>query len=455
MAPSLEVKPQEVTNALVEQWVLQDRVDSRRLMSKVGGIAAAIAATALFLLAPESVKIPGFVVFTLVALVDGLSLIALREQSGLSKRRLGLVAVTEQCVFTFGLAWIMVAGASDPSLGVSHRIIGWVLYTAIGALVCDTSRSLPWVGMVGAIAHVGVALVVWHIARHDEVISLALTIFFTDGNILVSSYRRLQNLRILARLNIEKAGLSELNERLQREALETELEVASRIQTSLTAEPATLSSGHSTVICFHEPFGILGGDWMATRRLRNGTIVIAVADVSGKGIPAAMVVQSIQALWAYALNEPEFSAESWITAVNNVLITLGAKEPHTLTMGLLTVDQHFLTYYCAGHVPLVLIRNSDQPESAEMLQGSGGILGLSKNLVIQPTVVSLPVGVPYTILLGTDGVFDWHTRRSRKALLKLLAQVQRDGREAIVRLPTADDKILVVIRSQKQQVKAA
>ena len=168
-----------------------------------------------------------------------------------------------------------------------------------------------------------------------------------------------------------------------------------------------------------------------------------------------MVVQSIQALWAYALNEPEFSAESWITAVNNVLITLGAKEPHTLTMGLLTVDQNFLTYYCAGHVPLVLIRNSDRPESAEMVQGSGGILGLSKNLVIQPKVVSLPSGAPYTILLGTDGVFDWHTRRSRKALLNLLAQVQRDGREAIVRLPTADDKILVVIRSQKQQVKVA
>ena len=192
-------QPSDVADALVEQWVLQDRVDSRRLMSKVGAVAAAIAATALFYLAPESVKIAGFVVFALVALVDGISLIALREQSDLSKRRLGLVAVTEQCVFTFGLAWIMVSGAQDPSMGLSHRIIGWVLYTAIGALVCDTSRSLPWVGMVGAIAHVGVALVVWHIARHEEVVSLALTIFFTDGHILVSSYRRLQNLRMYNR----------------------------------------------------------------------------------------------------------------------------------------------------------------------------------------------------------------------------------------------------------------
>ena len=421
----------------------------------MGVVGSALAATALFYLAPASVKIPGFVIFALLTLVNGIALIAFREQSELSRRRLGLVAVTEQCVFIFGLAWIMVAGAQDPSLGLSHRIIGWVLYTAIGARVCDASRSLPWVGMVGAIAHVGVALVVWHLAGHDQGVSAAIIIVVTDGHVLLSSHRRLQNLRVLARLNIEKAGLSELNERLQREALETELQVASRIQTLLTADPAPLSSGDSTVICFHEPYGILGGDWMATRRLSNGTVVIAVADVSGKGIPAAMVVQSIQALWAYALNEPEFSAESWISSVNNVLITLGARAPHTLTMGLVTVDQHFLTYYSAGHVPLVLIRNSDQPESVEMVHGFGGILGLSKNLVIQPTVVSLPVGGPYTILLGTDGVFDWHTRRSRKALLSLLAQVQRDGREAIVRLPTADDKILVVIRSQKQQVTAA
>lgn len=163
-----------------------------------------------------------------------------------------------------------------------------------------------------------------------------------------------------------------------------------------------------------------------------------------------MVVQSVQALWAASLNRSDFSPMAWMTGVNQALMTLGEKEPYTLTMGLVVIDEIELTYYSAGHVPLYLFRDSptDPTDAIKVVNGSGNILGVSATMSLRPQVLSLPVDTSYQIVLGSDGVIDADTRRHPKALLKLLSNVEKFGRHVIRDVPTADDKILIAIRGQ-------
>ena len=102
-----------------------------------------------------------------------------------------------------------------------------------------------------------------------------------------------------------------------------------------------------------------------------GRWAIAVADVTGKGVPAAMVVQSLQCLWAQTFSEQSFDPKAWINVVNRTLFTLGSKQPHTLTLGLMMLDEGKLAYYCAGHLPLYLVRDISNPESVEANGGGG------------------------------------------------------------------------------------
>ena len=61
---------------------------------------------------------------------------------------------------------------------------------------------------------------------------------------------------------------------------------------------------------------------MGARMLTNGDLVLAVADVSGKGIAASIVAQAIHTLWVQALVQENFDPEKWLHDVNNTLINL-------------------------------------------------------------------------------------------------------------------------------------
>jgi len=434
----------------VEAWIVQDRFEARTTTARMGVPICGVAATALYFLAPGSVRSLLVMFFAAIFVLSAVWLLTTSRHTVPSKFKIGLFATLEQFIFMSGLAWIMITGAYDTDMTVSHRLIGWILYTFFGVFICDYSRSLPWVGILGTAVHIGTAMTVWILAGHEHHLAAFIVVTCTDIYTLYVSYRRWRELVTLAELNLDKSLLAEQNERLRRQALEAELIVASRIQASLAPPPSTIKTAHLTVNCYHEPHGILGGDWMATRILANGQLVIVVADVSGKGIPAAMVVQSVQALWAASLSRKDFSPMKWMTEVNQALITLGEKEPYTLTMGLLTIDELELTYYSAGHVPLYLFRDTpaEPADAIKVVHGSGNILGVAATLSVRPQVVRLPVDTSYRIVLGSDGVIDTGVRRHPKALLKLLSDVEKFGRHVIKDVPTADDKILIAIRGQ-------
>jgi hypothetical protein len=446
--PKESAPPEQGGAKRADNWLLQDRFEARMTAARMGIPVCTVAACALYFLAPTSVRTLSVTFFMALIALNCAWFVTTSATSTPSRLKIGVFASLEQVIYMSGLGWIMMTGAHDVDMTMSHRLIGWILYTFFGVFICDYSRSLPWVGVLGTLMHIGTAMAVWVTAEHEHFLAAFLVVTCTDLYTLLGSYRRRKDLRVLAELNIDKSLLAEQNERLRRQAIEGELLVASRIQASLAPPPATIKMGKLTVNCYHEPHGILGGDWMATRMLATGKLVIVVADVSGKGIPAAMVVQSVQTLWAEALSQVDFSPIRWMTAVNQALLTLGEKEPYTLTMGLVTIDDRELTYYSAGHVPLYIFRDSKLGDEVKVVHGSGNILGVASSLSVRPQVVKLPTDVPYRVVLGSDGVIDWETRRHPANLLRLISEIEESGREAIRRIPTADDKILIAIQGQ-------
>ena len=182
-------------------------------------------------------------------------------------------------------------------------------------------------------------------------------------------------------------------------ALQNELDVASKIQQSIlpTAFPSGPDFGTFGTM---NPARNVGGDFYDVIRLQNDRIGLAIADVSDKGVPAALFMMSSRTLLkgsAISLDAPG----SVLAEVNNLL-----QEDETqgmfVTMLYAIYDPetgHF-TYASGGHdAPLVVHPDG----SSELLELTGGVaLGVLPDLNYRQTTYQLAPGD--TIVLYTDGV---------------------------------------------------
>ncbi|HPD31941.1 MAG TPA: SpoIIE family protein phosphatase [Phycisphaerae bacterium] len=147
----------------------------------------------------------------------------------------------------------------------------------------------------------------------------------------------------------------------------------------------------------YRPTYNVGGDFYDFIPLPNGNLGIAISDVSGKGVPASLVMASLRsALRVYA----KFTYDiDHIMAMLNKHVCAETKigEFTTLFYGVLSPDGRRLTYCNAGHEPPMLLRNGQiQP------LGTGGmVLGIDETARFERELVSLQPGD--VVLLYTDG----------------------------------------------------
>ncbi len=73
---------------------------------------------------------------------------------------------------------------------------------------------------------------------------------------------------------------------------------------------------------------------------------------------AALICHAVQSLWADSLADSHFDPERFLRRVNSTLFTLGKNQPHTLTLGILRMTKDDLTYWSAGHVPVLVYSDS-------------------------------------------------------------------------------------------------
>jgi hypothetical protein len=264
---------------------------------------------------------------------------------------------------------------------------------------------------------------------------------------IIVSKSRHSSLITEATLEWEARELFAKNELIAAQTYQRELEQAREIQDSFLPPPEVIRVQSFTARYFQCKHGVLGGDWMAIRTLPSGGIVGLVVDVTGKGAAAALVVHAVQSLWIKALSDEAFDPRQWIEGVNRTLVALGENSPQSTTLGLVVLGKRELTYYSAGHVPLVLIHGQGDERHVRSVSGRGGILGLSPRIDLRPALVALDGAREYSILLATDGVLPKGTRTNRKELMRLLEAVDERGADALQTIHSNDDKLLLWIRS--------
>jgi sigma-B regulation protein RsbU (phosphoserine phosphatase) len=187
---------------------------------------------------------------------------------------------------------------------------------------------------------------------------------------------------------------------LERHRLEKELSVATRIQEDLLPKrdpvyPSVDVSG--SMIPSHE----VGGDYYDYVELEGKKLGVALGDVTGKGIPAALLMAAVQAtIRADAKRSP--SPSHLVSLINKRVQEL--EEPERFaTFFYCTLDtvDRTLTYCNAGHHPPILVRADG---SVEHLMEGGMLLGFQPNPRYDEGVATL--NEEDILIIFTDGIVE-------------------------------------------------
>ena len=249
---------------------------------------------------------------------------------------------------------------------------------------------------------------------------------------------------------IQNARLFRL-ERFERERMQQESAEARAIQQALFLKPVPLIPGFAFETAWH-PAGAVAGDWFDFIDLGNQRYGIALADVSGKGMSAALLMSATRAILrslAPLYSSPAETLEHLNRAITEDLPT---GKFVTMVYGVLDAASRELTLASAGHLRPLLINHH-----CSFLELDTGLpLGLGVSSYPQCTITLTP---GTQLLLYTDGITEAMDSRDEEygpgRLIEhflqpgacvdgLIAAVQRFGAGSGL----ADDATAVLIRSR-------
>jgi sigma-B regulation protein RsbU (phosphoserine phosphatase) len=204
-------------------------------------------------------------------------------------------------------------------------------------------------------------------------------------------------LSIHASLAIENARLYEQEREKLR--MEKELFAAREVISSLLPDHVPRLPGFDFA-SYSQPARVVGGDYFDFITMENGLCGICLGDVSGKGLPAALLMASAQAtVRSQALTLPSPGAS--LARSNNLLFqSTDAEKFVTLFLGILDPATRRLTYCNAGHqYPILLSPHRKEPL---YLKTGGIMLGMIEQLPYEEETVEL--ASDDVLLVVSDGI---------------------------------------------------
>ena len=202
----------------------------------------------------------------------------------------------------------------------------------------------------------------------------------------------------LAAFAIDNAQLHERAMRQQQ--IQRDLELAHRVQRALLpVMPPEVPGYH--FFDYYEAANQVGGDFYDYIRLPNGTLAIVLADVSGKGVAAALVMARLSSEVRFCLVS-ENSPAAAVNRINAGFCQAGWEDRFvTFVLAVLDPIQHKLTIVNAGHMAPYL-RSSDGSVRAVSGEEAGLPLGVSADFEYEATTYDLMPG--NFLALFTDGI---------------------------------------------------
>lgn len=190
----------------------------------------------------------------------------------------------------------------------------------------------------------------------------------------------------------------EVRERSER--LERDLAMAREVQTSLLPPRRRETAQLSVAAVCRQAFGV-GGDVYEIQDLGADGLFVAVADVSGKGMAAALLMSSFLASLRLLLPTHAGRLDLLAAELSERLRT-SADTPRFVTAFLAIVEDGELRYVNAGHNPGFLIGYGARPADVVSLHSTGTILGLIPAVRFREERVPFPRGS--LLVLYSDGL---------------------------------------------------
>ena len=223
--------------------------------------------------------------------------------------------------------------------------------------------------------------------------------------------------------DLQKAQKAEI----ERLALEKELEIAWKIQDSLLPK-AFPDMKNYEVAAFYKPAKEIGGDYYDVIPLSGGRFGIVMADVSGKGIPAALIMTMLSGILnmeAPANPDPV----TVMTKLNDGLLTkVGGGMFATVFYAVLDTGSGSVEMVSAGHHEILVYRGS--AAAVESYSPKGAAIGVLKSMEFGTRMekISLKVALGDKLLLFTDGISEARADKGgRFGMERAVKSLQKNG----------------------------
>jgi len=254
---------------------------------------------------------------------------------------------------------------------ISTAVRDRVLQERSSILVRDAQLDDAFKGRMSIVEQKVHTMMAAPLQTKDRIIGL----IYVDSPFILREFTRndLSLLTVMANvaaIRIENARLAEV-EQAER-IMARDLSQAAEIQGRMLPEKAPEVPG-ADLAGFNMACRTVGGDYYDFFRYPDGRVALALGDVSGKGMPASLMMMALHARVQVLAEDPGDLAH-FMTRINKATC---AKCPSnrfiTFFFSVLNAATGDLAYANAGHNPPILVRaNGD----AEMLEGGGPVLGI-------------------------------------------------------------------------------
>jgi serine phosphatase RsbU (regulator of sigma subunit) len=208
-------------------------------------------------------------------------------------------------------------------------------------------------------------------------------------------------------------------EKVAQEQFKRDLELANRVQQGLLPSVPPEIEGFE-VFDFYEAAHQVGGDYFSYIPLSENRLAVVLADVSGKGVSAALVMAALSADVRYTLAIESDVAKA-VTLLNASFMRSGWDDRFaTFVVVVLDSTSYAVSVVSAGHLPTYL-RKSDGSVESVGFEEAGLPLGVDPTYVYEAAEVTVTAGC--TLVLYTDGISEAMDHKNETYGLKRLEEV--------------------------------